>query len=400
MRCFQADCVFPVYSLPLQNGMVVTEEDGTIVETGLKLNQLPAFKGIPVETHKGVLVPGFINTHCHLELSWMKGQIARNTGITGFIKEFVSKRGTGTEAERQTAIGIAEEEMVREGIVAVGDISNGSSSFAQKSLRKLYYHTFIEAFDLHPSRADESFARVLELRSYLLQMCPGSERRVSIVAHAPYTVSPELHRKITEFAAEHHSPLSIHNQESREEDELFKTGKGKLMEMYQSLGLDYSWFKSKGGTSLNATLPFYEANENLLLVHNTFTSEADLFWARSLHTPRIYWATCPRANLFIEGRLPDYTSYLKHHLRVTIGTDSLASNTGLSVLEELKTISFAYPTIPLETLFRWATLNGAEFLGIDDQFGSLEPGKKPGLVLVDKTDGMHLSEDSRARRIL
>ncbi len=400
MRCFQADYVFPISSPPIRNGMVITEEDGSIVEVGEKLNLLPEYKNTPVEVKKGLLVPGFVNTHCHLELSGMKGLITQHTRMTGFIAEFIRKRSLGTDTDRDEAIEKAEEEMIKGGIVAVGDISNGKSSFPFKSKRKLHYHTFIEAFDLHPLKAAESFKQSLELREKLLTICPGSEHQVSIVAHAPYTVSPELHHLVTQFGRKEDSILSIHSQESQAEDQLFKEGTGPLMAMYERMNLDYSWFHKTGKSSLHSTLPFYDGSEKLLLVHNTYTSEEDLIWASSFKSPILYWATCPRANLFIEGSLPDYGLFLKHKLRVTIGTDSLASNTGLSILEEMKSISKAHPEISLEILLQWATLNGANYLGIEDQFGSLQKGKKPGLVWIEGSAEPTLSENSKSTRLI
>jgi cytosine/adenosine deaminase-related metal-dependent hydrolase len=400
MRCFKADYVFPVSSPPIRNGMVITEDDGSIIEVGEGLNLLPEYRNISVEVKKGLMVPGFVNTHCHLELSGMKGLITQHTRMTGFIAEFVRKRSLGTDTDRDEDIGKAEEEMIRGGIVAVGDISNGKSSFPFKSKRKLYYHTFIEAFDLHPLKAGESFKQSLELREKLLVTCPGSENQVSIVAHAPYTVSPELHHLVTEFGRKEDSILSIHSQESTAEDQLFKEGTGPLMEMYTRMNLDYSWFHKTGKSSLHSTLPFYEGLDKLLLVHNTYTSEEDLIWASALKSPKLYWATCPRANLFIEGCLPNYPLFLKHKLRMTIGTDSLASNTGLSILEEIKSISRAMPDISLEILIQWATLNGATYLGIEDQFGSLQKGKKPGLVWIEGSSGLTLTERSRSTRLI
>jgi cytosine/adenosine deaminase-related metal-dependent hydrolase len=406
MRCFQADFVFPVHEPPLKDGMIVTDDQGVILDVCLPGRLDPGFGSLNVEHLKGILVPGFINTHCHLELSCMKGQISPDTGMAGFVSEFVSKRGMFSEAERMEAITRAEEEMISAGIVAVGDIANGNSTFSQKAKKNLYYHTFVEAFDLHPSRARESFERARLLREELVKLMPGSDKQVSVVPHAPYTVSPDLHRMIADYARKHKLILSIHNQESIAEDQFFRKGEGALIDMYKRMGLDFSWFTPTGKSSLDSTLREYASNAKLLLVHNTYTSEEDLEMASSfLKTENkencyLYWATCPKANLCIEGRLPDYNLFLSKNLKLTVGTDSLASNTGLSVLEELKTISRLHPQIPTETLLRWATLNGAEFLGIEEQYGSFEKGKKPGVVLIEGSGLTGFSEDAVARRVI
>jgi cytosine/adenosine deaminase-related metal-dependent hydrolase len=393
--------VFPVCSAPIAGGCVLTEDDGTVLDVfATDRNRIP--KGIAVEVLKGTLVPGFVNTHCHLELSWMKGLIATGLGMTGFIGQVVKQRHGSKEEQRLEAIHLAEQEMICEGIVAVGDISNDNSSFAQKTGSKLHYHTFIEIFDLHPKRADAIFAGAEALwKEYASTIAPVTS--VSINAHAPYTVSPELHKRITAFAHKHNSILSIHNQESEAENELFENGKGDLFDMYARMGLDYSWFKPNGSHSLQAILPFYSDNRKLLLVHNTFSDKGDMRDAKAFAASAgldLFWTACPNANLYIEGVLPDYPGMLEAGLKLTIGTDSLASNVSLSVLGELKTIHEAYPQIPAEELIRWSTLNGAESLDINGRYGSLEKGKKPGLVVIESVGDQVLGQEARARRLI
>ncbi len=413
MRSFQADYVFPVNAPPLEKGILLTEDDGTVIEllpadATIRLQDM----GVLLETHKGILVPGFVNTHCHLELSCMKGQISPKKGIAGFVSEFVAKRNSFNDEERKLAIEQAEKEMILNGIVAVGDISNGADTFGLKAKSNLYYHTFIECFDLNPSKTEESFGRALSLRDEWLRLSPGSGKQISVVAHAPYTVTPHLLLKICALARERGSILSFHNQESEAENEMFTVGKGSLMEMYKKMGLDLSWFKVSGQSSLRSVLPCYEGVGKVLLVHNTYTSKEEVQWAEHCSeqmskaktnpasSQRIYWATCPGANLYIENRMPEYAFFAGQEHAVTIGTDSLASNGSLSVLEELKLIIEHSPEISLETGMRWATLNGAEFLGIDKQFGSFEKGKKPGVVWITDAGLSKLSSGSSARRLV
>jgi len=425
MRSFQAACIFPVHSPPVEKGFILTEDDGTIVEVlPPEAHSRLMEMGVPPKVLDGIIVPGFINTHCHLELSCFRGQISEKKGLAGFVREFVAKRGSFSETERSQAITDAEEEMLLNGIVAVGDISNGTDTFLQKAKSNLYYHTFIECFDLHPSKTEDSFKRALSLRHDLLQLCPDAGKQISIVPHASYSVTPHLLLKICTLARENRSILSVHNQESQAENELFMVGEGSLIDMYRSMGLDFSWFKTGGQSALRAVLPFYSGVSKLLLVHNTFTSKEEALWAvewasqkrgtragtigaeiesktiKEIQQTAIYWATCPRANLFIENKLPDYSVFSANADAVTLGTDSLASNWSLSVLEELKLILKHDPELSLDTGIRWATLNGAKFLGIESVFGSFEKGKKPGLVLISHAERSKLSEASVARRIL
>src|SRR4030095_1765949 len=118
-----------------------------------------------------------------------------------------------------------------------------------------------------------------------------------------------------------------------------------------------------------------------LFIHNTLTSSEDIKAAQAWNK-NVFWATCPNANLYIENRLPTYSSFLETNANVTIGTDSLTSNWQLSILEEMKTISKYQSYIPFDTLLKWATLNGAKALGMEGNLGSLEIGKRPGVLLL------------------
>ena len=145
MKKISAEFIFPGNSTPIKNGVVVFDVNGTI-ETILK-PELDKIDWNEVEKYKGIICPGFVNTHCHLELSYLKGQLTKETELHGFIKEIISVRDKFTEEERLKAIDLADNEMINNGIVAVGDISNVVDTFAQKSKGNLRYFTFVEFFD-------------------------------------------------------------------------------------------------------------------------------------------------------------------------------------------------------------------------------------------------------------
>jgi cytosine/adenosine deaminase-related metal-dependent hydrolase len=389
MRRLSADLIFPVSSQPIPGGIVTVDDDGTILKIEEKGGSFDQF-------YRGIICPGFINTHCHLELSHLRGHLTENKGMTGFIAELLAKRPTFTEAEQQKAIANAEEEMINNGIVAVGDISNDESTFSQKALGKLYYHTFIEIFSMHPGRAKE----VLENGKKLSGIANRLNLSNSIAPHAPYTMSVELLKLIN--GVSENRIITIHNQESAGESELFISNSGPMFEAFKAMGIDPGLMRKTGENSLRTTLPHLADAKKILLVHNTFTNAEDLLWLRSnvgdLRSG-IYFATCPNANIFIENKLPDYDLFIREGLSVTVGTDSLASNWSLSILDELKTISKFFPHIPLQTLLQWATKNGAEFLGLD-QMGSIEIGKRPGLNLLKKTDEMRISHSTEVQKLV
>lgn len=405
MRKISADYIFPISSEPIKNGVVTVDDDGVIVEVS-KENQESRAKNQDdnIEYYEGVICPGFINTHCHLELSHMRSQVPENLGMTGFIKEIISKRTQYSEAEIEQKIIEAEAEMIKNGIVAVGDISNNNNTFKQKTKGNLLYHTFIEAFDLNPDKAEEVFKNALDLKQQLVQLSTlNFELRTSIIPHAPYSVSEKLFELIFKEAIINNSILSIHNQESLGESELFISHSGPMFDTFSAMGIDMSRIKKTGLNSLRSTLPKLPKSQKTLLVHNTYTSEADIEFAESqyaiLNTQYLYWCTCPNANMYIENRLPNYNFFINKKARITIGTDSLASNHSLSILDELKTITKHFPQIPLQTLLLWATKNGADFLGYT-QLGTIEKGKKPGLNLLKYIEGGRITEKTEVVKIV
>lgn len=345
--------------------------------------------GEDVEIMEGIISPGFINAHCHLELSHMKGVIPKHTGLVDFVFKIVTERNFDT-AQIQLAIEKGADEMLRNGIVAVGDICNNELTIAEKKRGRLYYHNFIEVSGFPPAVAVTRFQRALDLYRAYASALPAS----SLVPHAPYSVSPELFALLNDLPG--NKIQSIHNQEIPDENELFENRNGDFTRMYEKMNIDISFFEASGKSSLQTYLPNLTKAQQLILVHNVATSAADLeFIARhEKHTGmQVYFCLCPNANLYISNKLPGIDLVNSFADRIVLGTDSLASNDQLSILEEMKTLLKYFPTIEKQTLFQWATLNGARALQADRVFGSFEKGKKPGVVLVDE-------ELATAKRIL
>jgi cytosine/adenosine deaminase-related metal-dependent hydrolase len=393
MRKITADYIYPISSEPIKNGVITIDNEGLIlnIESEIKNNNEE------IESHKGIICPGFVNTHCHLELAHMQSIIAKKTGMAGFIKEIVSKRSTLNEQEIEQRIEQADKDMTQNGIVAIGDISNNNSSFKVKQKSKIAYHTFVEAFDINPEKAHASFDKALSLQDELNQFT----KHHSIVPHAPYTVSEKLLGLINIHASNTNAVISIHNQESEAESQLFISHSGSLYDTFKAMGINTDILRKTGVNSLQSTLPHLSNASSILLVHNTYTSENDIKWAQQTikNSQKLYWCTCPNANLYIENKLPNYTYFTENNCLITIGTDSLASNTSLSILDELKTISKHYPQIDIQTLLTWATQNGADCLGFK-QFGTIEKGKKPGLNLLTNMSNNKINPDTQVIKLV
>jgi aminodeoxyfutalosine deaminase len=222
----------------------------------------------------------------------------------------------------------------------------------------------------------------------------------SIVPHAPYSVSPDMFNLIRDHASKE-LVLSMHNQETESENEMYRSKSGKLHDTFQSFGIDLESMPKTGKNSLESVMGMFHKSTKCILVHNTFTTKEDVEKATS-YFDKLYWAFCPNANLYIENKVPDIPMFRQMNQNMTIGTDSLASNHQLSILEELKTIGHYFPGIPLEEMLKWATLNGAEALGFDDKLGSFEVGKTPGINLISHVDlnQLKLKKETQLKRLV
>ena len=280
--------------------------------------------------------------------------------------------------------------MLLNGIVAVGDICNNTLALPQKKKGRIYYHNFIEASGFNPQIATQRFERSVDFFKEYASNYTGQFRSNSIVPHAPYSVADELWEKIIHFPG--NDLMTIHNQETIAENEWFINKEGDFAGFYEQMNIDTGFFQASGKTSLQSYLLKFLKNQSLILVHNVHTSEEDILFARASGR-NIAWCFCPNANLYIGGQLPAINLFIKNDCAIVLGTDSLASNHQLSILEEIKTIRKQFPDISSDQVLRWATINGAKALQMDKLLGSFEPGKRPGVILCE-------NDLSQSRRLL
>jgi len=393
MRRFSANYIYTVNSLPLKNGIVEVGDNGeikNIIDTKGKLTE-----SRNLEFYNGVITPGFINTHCHLELSEHKSKITQGSGLHNFLEKVFELKKESKSEETFNSIKLYDEFMKQNGIVAVGDICNTDKTIDVKKKSKIYYHNFIEALGLGDA------GKIMRVNQDLLNAFVENELNGSIVPHAPYSVSKSLFKSITKEAEKNKSVVSIHNQETVSENELFTSKSGLLYNKLTSLGVDFSNWETTGKNSVVSIIDGLPKNNNILFVHNTYSTKKDVELVND-SCKYAYWCLCPLSNLFIENKLPDLEIFYTLNDRVTIGTDSLASNTTLSILEEMKAIVKNLKKIEFEKIIKWVTLNGAKALKIDNTFGSIEVGKSPGLNLISNFDfeKMQITENSQIKVLI
>lgn len=378
MRFISADKIFSGREYLPADSILVLNKNTTITDIAAP----GSIDKNKVEHFEGIICPGFINTHCHLELSHLKGAIKQHTGIVDFGLNVIKHRNDLPAGVQLEYMQQADKEMQAQGIVAVGDISNTTQSLPVKQSSSVHYHTFVELIALNPERAH----LVFDAGKNILAQFEAAGQAASLAPHAPYSTSLELIRLISDHCHRIKKPTSIHNQESKAENEFFEKGTGDYLRLYSSLNIPIGYFKATRQSSLQTVLPAFKKGVNTLLVHNTFSSEQDLEMAQNAGQ-NLYWCLCPNANLYIENALPDIARLNSFNCTLTLGTDSLASNHQLSITEEINAILRQQTTISTEGLLQAATYNGARFLGLENELGLLEKNKKPGLNLIEGSAG-------------
>ena len=376
---------------PLRNGFVEWEDDGTIVRTGIceDPSREPVF-------WDGAIVPGFVNAHCHIELSYMKGLFRKGTGMAGFIDQINALRDTKSLEEKVRDLSEAMDLLWRRGVVAMADISNCADSFAVKARHPMYTRTFLEVFGTEPEDCESVMEGVRNLKAvadrFGLDAAP--------TPHACYTMSPQL---LTAVSAEglRSGFLSFHSEETEEEEQMLKSGSGKMWENRKAAGMSVPPVTGKSSLLyfIDRLLEGHPApfDEHILLVHECCMDQEGIDAVKAVMN-HPFVALCPLSNLFIHNTLPPVELMRRNGLSLCMGTDSLSSNDDLDMVAELYCLQRNFPGIPLGEILGWACRNGAEFLS-RPELGTLEPGKRPGLVLIDSLEDGRLTASSQSRRL-
>ena len=225
--------------------------------------------------------------------------------------------------------------------------------------------------------------------------------RSTFSPHAPYSVSEKLFELLNDATA--NDLVTIHNQETLPEEDFIKSGTGDFLKLYEKMGIDISFYNPSGKSSLQTWWPRLNKNQSIILVHNVTTSSNDIAFTK-LETgnakPETFFCLCPNANLYITNTLPDVNMLMENNCTIVLGTDSLASNRQLDIIEEIKTLHQYFPAIPLDAMLQWATINGARALQMDDRLGSFEKGKQPGIVLIEGIENAHVTNKTSSKRVL
>ena len=324
------------------------------------------------------VMPGLVNAHTHLELSYLRGDIAPADGFMSWVRQVLAARSSRDARDAEIHLGIdrAIEESIACGTAVVGDISNtlaAGSPLARSQLAGVLFYELI-GFGADPQVVIDQARRALAT-------VPRSDRlHLSFAAHAPYSVSPALFTTIRRAAGQQYSRVrSVHLAESPEEVEFIRTGTGPWRSVLHELGAWNPDWTAPGVSPVQYLDDIGFLDEDVLVVHGVQTTNEDL---QRLARRKVTLVTCPRSNLRTGVGPPPLRRFYASGVRVAIGTDSLASAPDLNLFAELKAIRELTPGVPAATLLASATRIGAEALGLGHDYGTIEPGRRARLIAV------------------
>lgn len=358
--------VVPVDSPPLPSGRVAVES-GHVAWVGGK-DDPGCPEGKSRDLGPGVLLPGLVNAHCHLELSHLVGELPTGSGFVPWVESVVALRGRLPERQvrERTAEGIRFLE--ERATAAVGDVSNSLAHLDLLAASTLRAVVFLELLAWDPARAEAALAGALER---LDSVTSGVE--VRLAAHAPHSVSPALLRRLGE-----QPPGAIHLAESREEVRFLERGDGPWADFLTRRGLGHVAFDAPGLSPVRYVESLGVLRPGLVAAHGVHVDAGD---RELLARSGAFVVVCPRSNRNLGVGTADVPALLGAGVRLALGTDSLASVETLDVLEDASLVARQFPSLDPAAIVRMATAGGAEALGLGD-LGTIAPGRRAALAFA------------------
>ncbi len=382
MTRYRAAWIVPISEPPIRDGWIAVDH-GRVAAIGR--SAAAASDGMrDVDLGSAAVMPGLVNAHTHLELSYLRDEVPPASSFVTWIRGVMAARrrqSNSTSPAILAAIRGAIQEAVAAGTALVGDISNTLATFAPLAASPLAGVVFYELIKFNPTDP-EAFVDAARRE---VEALPATERlRASLAAHAPYSVAPLVFRAIRRAVdRDPFAPCSVHVAESTEEVEFIQTGGGPWRSLLDEVG---SWNASWIPPAVSPVQFLDDSgflDDRVLAVHGVQMSGADLDRLRARDVTLV---TCPRSNGHTGAGAPPLTDFYASGVRIAVGTDSLASAPDLNVFAELATMHALAPEVSASALLDSATRQGARALGFDGDYGTIEPGRLARLLVVDLPD--------------
>jgi cytosine/adenosine deaminase-related metal-dependent hydrolase len=374
---FSADWILPISDAPIDAGVVAIEE-GRIVSVAAGESAADVALG------RVVVLPGLVNAHTHLELSYLRGRIPPASRFLDWARPMLAARRERSTVDDSAILRAAEQAIQyarASGTVLIGDVTNTLATVPLLGGARMAARVFHELIGFTGVDPDE---QVSGARRSIDALAVDDDIRLSLAPHAPYSVSPALFSAIRRDLDDHEPVVStVHLGESPEEVELLKNGTGPWRVLLEELGVWNEKWQVPQSSPVEYLAEMGFLNASVLAVHGVQFEGADLDRLRTLGVTLV---SCPRSNRHVGVGAPPLEAFYAMDVEVAFGTDSLASVEDLNMFGELAEARRIAPKVSARALLRSATLTGASALGFGSEFGSIEPGKRASLVVVRVPD--------------
>lgn len=380
MILLESSLLLPMDSTPIEQGGILIENN-SIFDVGFardleklyskKIKQIVCLNDM-------VLMPGFVNAHSHLELSCLRGFRYPGT-FTAWIQKLVDAKSNMTAVEYEKGILDGIDEMLRSGTTCIGDHVSFNTDLVTLLNSPFRGYLFVEVLGVFKGIAEEThgfakeFEKMFAEHHTLLKVCA--------TPHSVHAVHPEILKEVFD---EDRPVSSIHLAESADEDKYFKQQQGPLYDFI----LEKGEIPEQDITLRNSAIDYLEdkgyLSEKVLAVHCNYADEADISYLADRKASVVH---CPSSHEYFHHRKFDFDAFRAKKVNIALGTDSLASSTSLSMLDQIRIGQKECPAIPASKWLRMATLHGAHALKMGELIGSLTPGKKADII------GFKLGED-------
>ena len=379
--------LFPVLGPPIGDG-TLTIRNGRIAWLGPRHDRHP-----DLDLGNVALLPGLVNAHTHLDLGGLRGRIPPRPSFIHWLGEVVEFRRALAPQQIEPSIRRGISESLAAGTTLAGDISADGASWPLLAASPLRSVVFYEVLGLRPERARETWAAAA---AWLDQVSCFNAGLISpgLSPHAPYSTSGSLYQAAAELAAARRMPLATHLAESVEELELLRGQSGPLGDFLEALGAWHDQWRPLGTSPLDYLRALSATGADCLIVHGNYLPphELDPLWSDPTPAPPPTTQGLRRGRLAVVycARTHDYFGHPPHpwvgkatdRIRVCLGTDSLASNPDLSILEEMRFVHRRYEWLAGQDLLAMGTFAGAWAVRREHELGSLAPGKRADLCAV------------------
>ncbi len=371
-RIIQSDWVLPGDREPFPNGEIVVGEDGTIAHVG-------EAREVRGERVHGIVMPGLVNAHTHIELSALRGRVPGGGGFVAWVEKLIGARIELSPDEEHDAIETAVRDLRAFGTAAVGEVTNSLAAVNALAKEKIVGCIFHEVFGQDLEKLTE---RVRGLEDELHERVPAWSGSFTYAPapHTLYTLHLEVAKMILEECRARGRRTSLHFLEHAAERRAIECGDGPVPAwLAERSRIDPSKLAWPKRAEIEVAREIGALSPDVILVHLTDARPAELAEIAKAKSPVVL---CPRSNLFIEGKLPPLLAIREAGIEAALGTDSLASNASLDVLAEAKALRDRFPNVAAWELVKMATWNGARALGLKNH-GRIAEGAHPELVAID-----------------